>query len=151
MTRPRNSSPASRQRGSTLIEFSIVSLLLFTVVFATIEFNRMLLIYTAVANAARAGARYAIVHGSSRTGTGVDAASGPGANPSQVVTVVQTYAGASPLNPSRLTIHVTYPNSSNAPGNLVRVAVTYAYDPFTWSTLPLAVNLGSQSQGIIEF
>ena len=150
MTGPRKSATASRQRGSTLIEFSIVSLLLFTVVFATIEFNRMLLIYTAVANAARAGARYAIVHGNSRSGTGVDGASGPGST-SQVVTVVQTYAGASPLNPSRLTINVTYPNSSNAPGSLVRVAVSYAYDPFTWSTLPLAVNLGSQSQGIIEY
>jgi Flp pilus assembly protein TadG len=150
MIGPRKSATASRQRGSTLIEFSIVSLLLFTVVFATIEFNRMLLIYTAVANAARAGARYAIVHGNSRTGSGVDGASGPGST-SQVVTVVQTYAGASPLNPSRLTINVTYPNSSNAPGSLVRVAVSYAYDPFTWSTLPLAVNLGSQSQGIIEY
>jgi Flp pilus assembly protein TadG len=140
------------RRGSTLIEFSLVSLLLFSVVLATIEFNRMILVYTAVANAARAGARYAVVHGNSRsTGTGVDNASGPGNNPQQVLTVVQNYANSGMMNPNNLVIHVTYPDSSNAPGSRVRVAVTYPYDFIAWLSLPLSVNLGSQSQGIIEF
>ena len=110
----------------------------------------MLIVYTAIANAASAGTRYAIVHGSSRSGSGVDGASGPGSY-TQVQTVVRNYAAASPLDSTRLTINVTYPDSSNNPGNRVRVAVIYPYDPFTWTALPLSVNLSSQSQGVIEF
>ena len=150
MTQPSN---RPRQRGSTLVEFSLVSLLLFSVVLATIEFNRMILVYTAVANAARAGARYAVVHGSSRsTGTGVDNASGPSStNTTQVKTVVKNYANSGTINPTNLVINVTYPDGSNDPGSRVRVAVTYPYDFIAWLSLPLSVNLGSQSQGIIEF
>lgn len=139
-----------RQRGTTMMEFCLVAVLLFTVVFAVIEFYRLLLVYTAVENAASAGTRYAIVHGSSRTGSGSDGPSGPGSY-AQVQTVVRNYAGASPLSTGRLTINVTYPDSSNNPGSRVRVAVIYPYDPFTWTTLPLSVNLSSQSQGIIEY
>jgi hypothetical protein len=91
------------------------------------------------------------VHGSSRFGSGTDGPSGPSNNPTQVLTVIRTYAGAAPINTANLTINVTYPDSSNAPGKRVRVSVVYRYDPFTWSSLPLGVNLGSVSQGIIEF
>jgi Flp pilus assembly protein TadG len=140
-----------RQRGSTLVEFSLVAVLLFMVVFATIEFNRMVLVYTDIANAARAGSRYAIVHGSSRTGSGTDGPSGPSNNPSEVLTVIRNYAAAAPINAANLTVNVTYPDSSNAPGKRVRVSVVYRYDPFAWASLPLGVNLGSVSQGIIEY
>jgi Flp pilus assembly protein TadG len=141
----------ARQRGSSLLEFSVVSVLLFMVVFATLEFNRMVLVYTGVANAARAGARYAIVHGNSRSGSGTDGPSGPSANPTEVLTIIRTYAGASPLNTGSLVINVTYPDSSNLPGKRIRVSVTYPYDPFAWASLPLRVNLGSVSQGIIAY
>ena len=47
-----------------------------------VEMGRMLLVYTTVANAARAGVRYAIVHGSTRTaGSTVDSASRAGQQP----------------------------------------------------------------------
>jgi Flp pilus assembly protein TadG len=141
----------NRQRGATLLEFSLVALMLFSVVLATIEFNRMILVYTAVANAARAGARYAVVHGNSRTGSGVDGPSGAGNNPTQVVNVVKTFANAGMMNTTALVINVTYPDGTNAPGSRVRVAVTYPYDFIAWLSLPISVNLGSQSQGIIEF
>ena len=60
-----------------------------------VEMGRTLLVYATVANAARAGVRYAIVHGSSRaTGSTINDASGPGANPAQVVTVVKDFASA---------------------------------------------------------
>ena len=139
------------RRGTAPIEFAIIAVLLFLVIFSVIEFCRMLLVYTAVANAASAGARYAIVHGGNRTGTGTNGPSGPTANPSEVLTVVRNYAGASLLDPARLSITVTYPDSDNSSGSRVRVIVSYPYDPFTWTALPLSVNLSSQSQGIIEF
>ncbi len=66
---PRKS--ASR-RGSSLVEFALVSFQLLLVIFAAFEFGRMILVYTTVASATRIGVRYAIVHGNTSTGTGVN-------------------------------------------------------------------------------
>ena len=87
MTSRLRSTRASSRRGSTIVEFAVVAMLLLTVMFACFEFDRMLLTYTSLANAARAGARYAIVHGD--TGGIV---SGPGDDPASVVTVVKNMA-----------------------------------------------------------
>ena len=110
----------------------------------------MALVYTTIANAARAGARYSIVHGGTRIGSGVDGPSGPAQNPAQVVTVVQNFASAGLLSTGNLIITVNYPGASNAPGQLVSVTVIYPYDPLT-TYFPLRVRLGSMSQGVIAF
>jgi Flp pilus assembly protein TadG len=143
----------SAQGGNTIVEFAFVTFLLMLVIFASIEFDRMMLVYTTLANSARLGARYAIVHGATRTGTG-DPASGATDN-TNVVTVVKNFAGAGMLRTSNLSVSVEYPASTSVtdPGNkrgaLVIVTVTYPYDPFT--VLPLTVNLRSSSRGIIVF
>ncbi len=68
----------SRRAGTSLVEFSVVALLSVLMLLFIVEMGRMLLVYTTVANAARAGLRYAVVHGSTRTaGNGLDNASGP--------------------------------------------------------------------------
>lgn len=136
----------SRQRGSTIVEFALVIFLLMMLTFAGIEFDRMVLVYTTVAHATRTGVRYAIVHGSDRTGTG-DPASGPG-NTTAVETVIKNFASGGLLKTSALNISVSYP-TNNKPGSKVIVTVTYPYDPFT--VLPLSVNLRSSTQGIIVF
>jgi Flp pilus assembly protein TadG len=119
--------------------------------FFVLEIGRMLLVYTAIANAAREGVRYAIVHGSSRsTGSAQNNASGPSSNPAQVVTVIDNFAGTGALNTSRLVISVTYPGSSNAPGQTVNVSVVYPYDPFV-TYFPATLRLGSASQGVIQY
>jgi Flp pilus assembly protein TadG len=141
----------ARSAGQSLVEFSLATFMLCMMVLAVCEMGRMVLVYTTVANAARAGARYATVHGSSRAaGAGSTNASGPSNNPAQVLTVVKDFASAGLLTPSRLVITVAYPGSSNAPGQLVSVTVKYPYDPLTrW--LPFQVNLGSTTQGVIVF
>lgn len=141
----------ANKRGSALVEFSLCAFVLLILAFATIEFGRMVLVYTAVADSARAGARYAIVHGGKRTGTGVNGPSGPG-NTTQVVNVVKNFASSGALNTSRLTVTVTYPDifPQNDPGKRVNVTAVYAYDPFT-SYLPITLNLGTTTQGIIVF
>jgi Flp pilus assembly protein TadG len=139
-----------RRRGSAIVEFSLVAFMTLIVVLGVVEMGRMILVYTDVANAARAGARYAIVHGNMRTGTGVDGPSGPADNPTQVVTVVTNFASAAPLDTSRLVVTVTYPSGSNSVGSPVKVTAVYPYDPFV-SYLPLRVKLGSTSHGIITF
>lgn len=148
MTSPRARSHAA---GQSLIEFSLVCCMLCLIILGVLETGRMVLVSTAVANAARAGARYATVHGSSRTaGAALTNASGPAANPAQVLAVIRNFASAGPLTASRLVISVSYPGSSNAPGQLVTVSVYYPYDPLT-TYLHWTVHLGSTSQGVITF
>jgi len=139
---------ASR-RGSSLVEFALVSFQLLLVIFAAFEFSRMIVVYTTVANSTRIGVRYAIVHGSTSTASGVDGPSGPSSNPTNVLNVVNNYAGVGLLDLSKLTVTVSYPDASNAPGSRVTVKTVYAYDP--WVVLPLNIPLGTTTQGVITF
>ncbi len=50
------------ERGSTLVEFAIGATLFLTVMFAVIEFGRALWVHNALSDAARRGARYAVVN-----------------------------------------------------------------------------------------
>ena len=139
------------RRGQTLVEFSVVAVLTVIMLLFVVEIGRMLLVYTTVANAARAGVRYATVHGSTRTaGSTVDSAAGPGADPTQVVTVVKNFASGGLLTTSLLVVHATYPGASNAPGQLVTVTVVYPYNPLT-TYFSKTLRLGSSSQGVIVF
>jgi Flp pilus assembly protein TadG len=136
-----------------MIEFVLMAVLLMLVIFAGIEFDRMVLVYTTLADSARAGVRYAIVHGEDRTATG-DAASGA-TDTSAVVTVVKNFAAAGAFDTSALSVTVSYPASTgvtdpgNTRGSVVAVSVAYPYDPLI--VLPLHVTLRSKTQGIIVF
>ena len=95
--------------GQTLVEFSLVTFLTVVLFLGIVEISRMVLVYTTVANAARAGARYAVVHGSNHTGAGANGPSGPGNNPPQVVTVIKNVASAGLLSTSALSDHRELP------------------------------------------
>lgn len=139
------------RHGQSLVEFSVVVLLLVIMLLFIVEMSRMVLVYTTVANAARAGLRYAVVHGNTRAaGATVDSASGPANDPAQVVTVVRNVASAGLLTTSLLVVHVTYPGASNAPGQPVNITVVYTYDPLT-TYFSKTLRLGSATQGIILF
>ena len=138
-------------RGQTLVEFSVVTLMTVIMLLFIVEIGRMVLVYTTVANAARAGLRYAIVHGSSRTaGTTMNSACGPASNPAQVLTIVNDFASAGLLTTSLLVVNVTYPGASNAPGQAVNITVVYPYDPLT-TYFSKTLRLGTATQGIIVF
>jgi Flp pilus assembly protein TadG len=137
-------------RGSSLIEFSFIAFMFIIVLLGVVEMGRMVLVYTTLANAARAGARYAIVHGADQTVS----PSGPG-NPctcTQVQTVVKNFASAGLVNTGLLTITVSYPDNSNNAGSRVTVSVSYPYDPLVkfFNSL-LNQTMGSTSQGVITF
>lgn len=140
--------------GSSLVEFSLITVMFIIVLLSVVEMGRMVLVYTTMANSARAGARYAIVHGGDRTGvgaTGVNGPSGPGST-TQVQTVVTNYAKAGLLDTSKLTITVSYPNATNSVGSPVSVSVTYRYDPMMrYFGSILNTTLGSTSEGVITY
>ncbi|MGH9874035.1 MAG: TadE/TadG family type IV pilus assembly protein [Pyrinomonadaceae bacterium] len=50
------------ERGSTLVEFAIGATVFLTVMFGVMEFGRALWVHNALSDAARRGARYAVVH-----------------------------------------------------------------------------------------
>jgi hypothetical protein len=51
------------QRGAALVEFAIGATVFLTAMFAVLEFGRALWTHNALADAARRGARYAVIHG----------------------------------------------------------------------------------------
>ncbi len=50
------------QRGASLLEFAIAATVFLTVMFAIVEFGRALWVHNALSDAARRGARYAVLH-----------------------------------------------------------------------------------------
>jgi len=56
------SSIKSSERGSTLLEFAIGATVFLSVMFAVLEFGRALWVHNALTDAARRGARYAVIH-----------------------------------------------------------------------------------------
>jgi len=54
-----------RERGATLVEFAIGATVFLTAMFAVIEFGRALWVHNALTDAARRGARYAVMNPSS--------------------------------------------------------------------------------------
>jgi Flp pilus assembly protein TadG len=134
------------ERGATMLEFALILPVLLTVMFGIMESGRLMSTYVALAGAARAGTRYAIVHGSDRTGTGADGPSGAG-NTSNVVTVVKNITSAGGLSGS-VSVDVEYPYG-NAIGDPVTVTVSYPFNAVVLPLIPLTVTLGSTSQGTI--
>jgi Flp pilus assembly protein TadG len=143
---------AKHAKGSALVEFSLVVVMFVMVLVGVVELSRMVLVSTTIANAARAGARYASVHGHGRAGgSGADGESGPGNNPAQVLTVVKRVASAGLVSLADSNITVTY-SPSNTAGSIVTVKVVYTFDPLvSYFKTFLNAHLGSTSQGVITF
>ena len=139
------------EKGSTAIEFALVAVMFIIMLVSVVEIARLMLVFNAVANAARAGARYAITHGVNRTGSGVNGASGPGST-TQVETVVKNFAKTGLLTTANLTITVSYPSGNNNAGSPVRVTVTYPYDALIpyFRTL-FGRTVASTTEGVITF
>ena len=58
----RHKSNRTHERGATLVEFAIAATVFLTSMFAVVEFGRALWTHNALADAARRGARYAVIN-----------------------------------------------------------------------------------------
>lgn len=124
-----NPARRSSQRGQALVEFALVAPLFFLIVFAIIDFGRYVYYVQVLNNAAREGARYAIVHGSESFQP-----SGPAPDDPAVAGIVRNAAVGVVGTGATLTIHSSWLNPtrpldppSNNRGHVVRVSVTYAF------------------------
>jgi hypothetical protein len=126
MTTPRSKRCG---RGQALVEFALVAPLFFLLLFAIIDFGRYVYYVQVLNNAAREGARYAIVHGPE----GIPSTGPPDdLNGAAVEARVRTFL-VGVIDGGALTIRPTWPQGTNARGNTVRVEVEYEFH----SVMPL--------------
>ena len=121
-----------RSRGQALVEFAFVAPIFFLLLFSLIDFGRYVYYVQILNNAAREGARYAIVHGSNSLQP-----TGPPDDPSgtAVAAVVRNYAVGVIGNGAVFAVASTW-NKAFGPLNndgtnkrqqRVRVTVTYSF------------------------
>lgn len=106
------------ERGASIVEFAIAASLFFVAMFGVLEFGHMFWVHNALADAARRGARYAVLHPSSDT-----------ASVKNVVVYGDPAGGSQPLvnNLTTGNVNVTYSGFGLAAGT-VSVGITgYQY------------------------
>jgi Flp pilus assembly protein TadG len=145
MTTRRNISK-NHQRGSTLVEFAIGVTVFLTVMFSVIEFGRALWVHNALADAARRGARYAVVNTAASS-----------AAVKNIVVYGDAAGGATPLvnNLSPANVTVTYSNFGLADGTATVSITNYQFQfvlPLVSTSIQMpsyATTLTAESAGLI--
>jgi Flp pilus assembly protein TadG len=131
---PRPESPMprrrvrSRRRGAAAVEFAVVAPVFLLLVFGIVEFGRMLMVHQVLTNAAREGARRAVLRGT----TSAD-----------VVNTVRNYLAGTSINAQAATVALSpeSPSSSSA-GDPMTVAVSIPFAEVSW--LPTPAFLGDK-------
>lgn len=143
-------------RGQAAVEFALTITILALLLVGMLELTMFVYTYSVLADAAKEGVRYAIVHGASVSGASSgDASSAPWpacTTPAtgSLLTTVKTYAAASLHSTSSMNIYACYPDGSNTPGSAVQVSVNYLYQPLFGLGWP-SVNVSANSAGRIMF
>jgi len=109
------------------VEFALVAPLLFLLVFAMIEYGRMVMVQQMVTNAAREGARVGVLDGSTQ---------------SSVSTAVNRYLSAGGITTATTTVSPNPPSSAAATAP-VTVTVSVSFNDVSW--LPSPFYLGGKT------
>jgi Flp pilus assembly protein TadG len=170
---------ARREEGGTLVEMALVLSILFAMIFGIVEFSYALYAYNYVADAAREGARWAIVRGNTcylntpaldHCGTAISPGATnadiqahvvslayPGIDTTDYMTVSTTWITASAPsadtngNPISTTFTACGTTSAcKAPGNQVQVNVTYSFHISVPFSNPMTLPLQSTSTMVIS-
>ena len=110
--RNRRTNQLRRRSGQALVEFALVLPIFLLLLFGTIDFGRYVYYVQILNNAAREGARYAIVHGGNSFQP-----TGPNANDPTIATVVRTYAVGVIGNGATFDVASTWGTPPNPPTN----------------------------------
>ena len=145
----------NQQAGQSTVEFALTILIVMVILFGATEFVVMIYTYNVLADAAKEGVRYAIVHG---TGRGAANCSGPGgggiscsdSTGANIQSVVNNYTRLSFHNSAAMTVTPSYPDSSSAAPSRVRVTISYVYQPFTNLGWP-SMTVNAAAEGRIVF
>lgn len=136
------------ERGQAQVEFILSIGFIVLLVFGIFELIMLIYTYNVLADSAKEGVRYAIVHGSGNlNGSGPGCSDSSGAN---VKAAVKNYATYSFHDITGITVTPTYPDSSCAAPSRVRVVVSYPYKPLLnlgWPT----VTVNAAAEGRIAY
>ena len=113
----------SNRRGAALVEFAIVSPLLFLLVFGMIEYGRMIMVQQIITNASREGARLGVLDGSTTSG---------------VQTSVTDYLTGASVDGATVTVDPSPPDSAGF-GEPVTVTVSIPFNQVSWLPTPLFI------------
>ena len=146
---------AQERVGVTSVEFSLVAMVFLTAVFGMLELSIAVFQYHAVSQAARHGARLAIVRGELATALGKWDPSVLGNTHSALLSaddpisnLIRPYTAG--ISPDQTTVTITWPDATNKLESLVQVQVVTVHQPFvtflfssSWtltgrSTMPIA-------------
>ena len=138
--------------GQASVEFALVLVIVMFVIFWAFELLMLLYTYTVMADAAKEGVRYAVVHG-----CGNSTCSGPcspacsDATGANVATTVLGYAKESLHNTSNLSlgsgITVSYPDNSAEAPSRVQVVINYVYQPyFSFGWTPPTISAAAEGR-----
>ena len=121
------------ERGASMVEFAIAATVSLTVTFAVLEFGRALWTYNALADAARKGARYAVLH----EATAID-------DVKRMVVYGNTAGTGNPVvqNLSTTNVEVTYPGFGMDQGT-VNVSINNYQFQFVLPLLPVSIQMPS--------
>ncbi len=109
--------------GTALVEFAIVSPILFLLVFGMIEYGRMVMVQQIITNASREGARLGVLDG---TTTG------------DVQTSVTDYLAGASVTGATITVDPSPPDSAGF-GEPVTVTVDIPFNQVSWLPTPLFI------------
>ncbi|MDE3193874.1 MAG: pilus assembly protein [Chloroflexota bacterium] len=127
-----------------LVEFALIIPVFLLLVLGFVDTSRAVFQYITLADAAREGTRYAIVHGGASSSP-----SGPAANDAGVQAQVLRYTIGVPS----VTVASTWPDGTNGRGSHVSVIVTAPFVPIASQLLlsgALAVTVRGGSEQVIE-
>jgi Flp pilus assembly protein TadG len=144
-----------RSKGQASVEFALTVIFVMLLIIASLEMIVLIYTYSVLADAAKEGVRYAVVHG---TGVGTANCSGPGGGGlsctdsvgSNVVTAVTNYASLSFHSTATMTVTPTYQDLSSVAPSRVRVTVSYPYQPLFGLGWP-TVTVNAAAEGRIVF
>jgi hypothetical protein len=128
------------ERGQSLVEFALTILFIFLLFVGMLEMIFLMYAYNTLADSAKEGVRYAIVHGTGNTicsGPGLPSGTPPIVCPDltglNVKNVVNNFAGLSMQSGSTVTVDYNPSNANgvlcNVPGCMVQVRVSQTYQP----------------------
>ena len=123
----RSDRSTSRCRGASAVEFAIVAPVFFMVVLGIIEFGRMAMVQQVITNAAREGARIAVLDG---------------ATAAKVQNRVEDYLRSGTIKVGSVTVTPDPPDTAGY-GEPVSVAVIVSFDEVSW--LPAPFMLGGKT------
>jgi Flp pilus assembly pilin Flp len=130
---------ARSESGAAMVEFAIVALILFSFVFAIIDFGRALFLYNNLTNAAREGARF----GATQFGPGGPCVTAQAAIIERTTSRIREFNNGAAANPAQYVSVSCLPLMAGVPTRITVSINNYPFDALTPLPQLQALTLGT--------